>query len=174
MGAAVVDTCFLINWARFSGKEKLKLLFDRLFMPEITFSEVKSYTALSVASKWLSERFLVLAPVLPANEEEIGSILAYVASHPQLPSIDPPELYALVLAKRLNVPFLTDNKAPKRLVHISDRHSSLLVLDSLDVLKMIADVDGSLELGSLVADFMRETSFRFSRARLREVGLLGP
>ncbi|RLI13681.1 hypothetical protein DRO33_00820 [Candidatus Bathyarchaeota archaeon] len=171
MEVAVIDTCFLINWARFSGRGKLKLLFSRLFMPELTFSEVRSETALMVASKWLSERFLVLAPTLPTDEDEVEEILRFVASHPQLPAIDPPELYAFVLARRLGVPFLTDNKAPKRVSQLSTQYSSVLVLDSLDVLKMIAD--RGEELGTLVESFMKETGFRFSRARLREVGLLG-
>ncbi|RLI08625.1 hypothetical protein DRO32_02005 [Candidatus Bathyarchaeota archaeon] len=170
MGSAVIDTCFLINWARFSEREKLKLLFDRLFMPEITFSEVRSMVALGLASEWLASRFLVLAPVLPTNEEEVEGILKLVASHPQIPSIDPPELYAFILARRLEVPLLTDNKAPKRVSQLSGGYS-VPVLDSLDVLKLISD--RGFELRELVAKFMEETGFRFSRSRLEEVGLIG-
>ena len=173
MGSAVVDTCFLINWARFSRRDLLRELFDRLFMPEPTFSEVKSEAALSLASEWLAKRFLVLTPVLPANEREVELLLRFVAEHPQLPSIDPPELYGFILAKRLGLPFLTDNKAPKRVALALESYSSVVVLDSLDVLKLAAET-GSASLAELVDAFTRETGFRFSRTRLREVGLLGP
>ena len=170
MASAVIDTCFLINWAKFSKRDKLKLVFDRLFMPEPTFSEVKSDTALSLASEWLSRRFLVLTPIMPTDEPGIEAILRLVASRPELPSIDPPELYAFVLAKRLDIPLLTDNKAPKRISLASEEFSSVLVLDSLDVLKLVAE--RGLDLAELVELFMADTGFRFSKKRLAEIGIL--
>jgi len=170
MGSAAIDTCFLINWARFSRREELELVFDRLFMPEPTFSEVKSDVALSLASEWLSRRFLVLVPVMPTDEREIEAVLKFVADHPELPSIDPPELYAFLLAKRLSIPLRTDNKAPKRISLASEDFSSVLVLDSLDVLKLIAEKGH--DIAELVERFMEDTGFKFSRKRLVELGLL--
>jgi len=166
--SAVIDACFFINWASFSGVGLLKSLFRRLFMPEVVFSEIKSPRARSLSAEWLSERYLVLTPVTKSDEAEAAEVLSIMAHYPQLPVLDPPELYAFVLAKRLGVPLLTDNKAPKRLAEVVDRYRDVRVYDSLDVLVMAVPRDA---LREAVEKFIRETSFQFSRRRLEELGI---
>jgi len=168
MEAAVIDACFLINWASFSEVALLKNLFSRLFMPEVVFAEIKSAKARALSAEWLSERYLVLTPVTRLDENEVLEIMSLMAQYPSIPTLDPPELYAFVLAKRLNIPLLTDNKAPKRLVEVVERYKGVRVYDSLDVLVLATPKD---RLKDVIEKFINETSFRFSRKRLEELGL---
>ena len=165
---AVIDACLFINWSKFSLKEDLRKLASRLFMPEVVFQEIKSPHARALAAEWLSSRFLVLTPLTKLDETEVENVLSIMSSYPQIPPLDPPELYAFVLARRLRIPLLTDNKAPKRLVEVAPSYSGVIVLDSLDILVKLY---GSHELKAVVERFMADTSFRFSSRRLAELGL---
>ena len=64
---------------------------------------------------------------------------------------------------------LTDNKAPKRITQLIPKFSTVRVLDSLDILKLIADK--GFDLKELVLKFMDETKFKFSKRRLKELGI---
>ncbi|MGC9103600.1 MAG: hypothetical protein ACP5JF_02260 [Candidatus Methanodesulfokora sp.] len=163
--SAAVDACLIINWSLFSEYDRIRRAFSRLFMPEITFEEIKSEKAKALSAKWLSERYLVLTPVI--EEGEVRKILSLIAMHPEIPTIDPPELYAFVLAKGLGIPLLTDNKAPKRLTEIIPEYRNVAVYDSLDILIMTSSKE---ELNDVVEKFMRETSFKFSKRRLESIG----
>ncbi len=165
MTSAVVDACLIINWSLFSEPDRIKRAFNRLLMPEVTFEEIKSERAKALSAKWLSERYLVLTPVI--DEGEVSKILSLIAIYPQVPIIDPPELYAFVLAKRLRIPLLTDNKAPKRLTEVVPEYKEVAVYDSLDILIMTSPRE---ELNDVIERFMNETSFRFSRRRLKSLG----
>jgi predicted nucleic acid-binding protein len=163
--SAVVDACLIINWSLFSEHDRIKRAFNRLLMPEVTFEEIKSEKAKALSARWLSERYLVLTPVI--DEEEVGKILSLIAMYSQVPTMDPPELYAFVLAKRLKIPLLTDNKAPKRLTEVVSEYKEVAVYDSLDILVMTSSKE---ELNDIIEKFMRETSFRFSKRRLKSLG----
>ena len=164
---AVIDTCLLINWAHFSEKDILKKLFQRLFIPEKTYPEIKTIVATRVAAQWMTKRFLIITPVLTKDENEVVKVLDVAARYPELPTLDLPELYAFVLAKRLKIPLLTDNKAPKRLAEVTTEYSDVTVYDSLDLLKLTFHGEVLIEK---VKRFMQDTSFFFSKHKLGEIG----
>ena len=168
MEAAVVDTCLVINWSRFSEADRIKRAFHRLYMPELTFSEVKSPRARALAARWLTERYLVLTPIMRVDEEEATKLLAAASRRPEIPPLDPPELYAFAQALRLRVPLLTDNKAPKRVTEYLEEYRWARVYDSLDILILTSTPQ---ELPSVIEKFIRETSFMFSRRRLVALGV---
>ncbi len=164
----MVDACFLINWSRFRQRNDLFTLYSRLVIPSVVFVEVKREPARSFISQLLATKTLLLAPRIASVDSLALRLFEAINSDPNLPSIDPPEAYALAFAKVAGLPFLTDNVAPKAATLFIRELSGVRVYDSLDVLNML--YSGS-RLREKVGEFMREVGVRFSRRRLRELGL---
>jgi len=165
---AVVDACFLINWARFRQRMDLFRLFERLAVPAPVFVEVRSEPARLFVSSLLATRRLLLTPRLAKVDQLALTLFETINADPNLPVIDPPEAYALAFAKYVGAPMLTDNAAPKLATMFLEILRDVVVYDSLDVLVRL--YRGS-RLEAKVREFMRDTGIIFSERRLREHGL---
>ncbi len=132
------------------------------------FVEIKSQPARDFIASLMATKRLLLAPRIARIDTLALKIFETVNSDPSLPSIDPPEAYALALAAHVSAPLLTDNAAPKLAVAYIVELRGTRVLDSLDVLALLY---GREELQSRVNEFMQDTGLVFSRRRLEEYGL---
>jgi hypothetical protein len=143
-------------------------LYRRLLAPFVVFSEVRREPARSFAFTLATERKLLVVPRLEAVDSLALRIFELVNADPSLPSIDPPEAYALAFAKHSGLPLLTDNASPKLAAMTLEELRGAMVLDSLDVLKALYPRETLLRV---LAEFTEDTGVRFSERRLRELGL---
>jgi len=165
MSIAVADTCFLVHWLRFRGRERLFEVFDSVAVPVIVLDEMGVRGRVMLAP-WLASRRAFLIPRI--NEYEVEALRLVEFSRSQrLPTLDPPEAYCLAAARRRGYVVLTDNKAPKHLVQALSEYSGVRVLDSLDVLALIY----SGGLVEAVKAYEEDTGLVFSRSRLRAYGI---
>jgi len=165
MSAAVADTCFLIHWLRFRGRERLFEIFDSVAVPVAVLDEMGVRGRVMLAP-WLASRRVFLVPRI--NEYEVEALrLVELSRSQRLPTLDPPEAYCLAVARRRGYAVLTDNKAPKYLVRALSEYSGVRVLDSLDALALIY---GS-RLTEAVRAYEEDTGLIFSRSRLRAYGV---
>jgi hypothetical protein len=165
---AIVDACFLINWSWFRQRNDLLNLFTRLVVPTPVLVEVRTERARSYLAELVVSRRLLIAPRVQAVDQLALKLFEVIDAEPHLPTIDPPEAYALALAKHMRVPLLTDNAAPKLATRYVEEVKDVEVLDSLDVL---ARLYLSTRLRSKVEEFMRDTGVLFSEGRLRDYGV---
>jgi predicted nucleic acid-binding protein len=165
MSVAVADTCFLVHWLRFRGRERLFDAFESVAVPVMVLDEMGARGRVMLAP-WLASRRAFLIPRI--NECEVEALrLVELSRSQRLPTLDPPEAYCLAVARRRGYTVLTDNKAPKHLVHALSEYSGVRVLDSLDVLALIY---GS-GLAEAVKAYEEDTGLVFSRSRLRAYGV---
>jgi len=165
---AIVDTCFLINWAKFRQKNDIFNIFSKLIIPSIIYTEVRSGSARSFIARLMAEKRILLAPRISQVDILALKIYDLINSHPSLPSIDPPEAYALALAKYLEKPLLTDNASPRLAVEVINEVKGVRVYDSLMLLAKL--YKGNL-FRRKVKEFIEDTHIFFSEKRLREYGL---
>jgi len=163
-----VDACFFINWAKFRRRMDIFSLYRRLLVPFAVFSEIKREPARSFAFTLAAERRLLVVPRLEVVDSLALRIFELVNTDPSLPSIDPPEAYALAFAKHSGLPLLTDNASPKLAALTLEELRGTQVLDSLDVLGALYPRETLLRV---VAEFTEDTGVRFSARRLRGLGL---
>ena len=164
----MTDACFLINWSRFRQRSDLFQLYSRLIVPSIVFVEVRREPARSFVANLLATKRLLLAPRIGAVDSLALRLFEAINSDPNIPSIDPPEAYALAFAKHAGLPLLTDNASPRIASLFIEELRGVEVRDSLNVL---ASLYPGERLKRKIEEFTLDTGVYFSRRRLREHGI---
>ena len=164
----MVDTCFLINWTYFRQREDLFKLFSRLVIPSIIYSEVKDKEVKDYIVQLLLKKRLLLVPRTEKVDRLALKLFNVINSIEELPTIDPPEAYALALAKYLKIPLLTDNASPRLATIFVKELKGLQVYDSLIILTRIYY---GKRLQEKVKEFSSDTHILFSEKRLKKYGI---
>ena len=140
-----------------------------MILPIVIFVEIKREPARSFIWYLLATKRLLLAPKIDLVDSLALKLYEIINSDPNLPSIDPPEAYALAFAKYTGLPLLTDNASPKIATAFLEELHGTEVYDSLDVLALLYS---RRKLRTKIRTFIEDTGIEFSRRRLREYGLL--
>jgi len=164
---ASVDTCFLIDWSRYSRRDVLERLFDYCYITEDVLDEIRSDATVAYVASLLAKGFLVFYPFKRELEPLVRRLVDISARDPRVRALDPPEAYALAIGIREGAVVLTENRGVLNLVALYPEYGSVRVWRSLEVLKeayirgLIGDLEGELER------YERETGHRFPRVGRR-------
>ena len=173
MRTAVLDACFIIDWARYEKRELLKSLFDRAFIHRDVLNQLVSERAISLASKWLGEGFLAIYPWMDSDEDVALRLISQLSAMPEIPMLERPDVLCLVIALRTRSCLLTENKGILRAVEFHPDLSDVKVLTAIDILESLV-IEGILQINSIddyiaeVRAYEAQTGHIFSRKRLDE------
>ncbi len=162
-----IDTCFIIDWARYSRRGLLYRLFDLCYITEDVVREIKSEVTAEFVAEGLARGFLAFYPFMDALEPIVRDVMS--VRDPRIRRLDPPEAYAIAIGYREGAVVLTENKGAVALTRYVPKYSSVKVWRSIDVLRELA-ARGLINLGEELDRYERETGHRFPR---REGGTAG-
>ena len=134
-----IDTCFLIDWARYRRRNILNRIFEYIFITEDVLLEVVSERTLEYVSKGLAEGFFVIYPFRREVEHLVRRAVELSARDPRVPALDPPEAYALAIAAREGAVCLTENRGVLLLVRYYEEFRHVKVWRSLELLRYAAE-----------------------------------
>ncbi len=158
-----IDTCFLIDWARYSRRHILEKLFEFCYVTDEVLREIVSETTLQYVAQLLGKGFLVLYPFKETLEPIVRRLIEVSARDPRIRTLDPPEAYALAIGLRENAVVLTENRGVHTLVKLYAEYSNVKVWRSYELL-VEAYRRGLVEnLEEELARYERETGHRFPR-----------
>ena len=160
-----IDTCFLIDWARYSRRGILEEIFEYCFITEDVLDEVRSDMTIAYVSHLLAEGFLVFYPFRRELEPLVRRLVDISARDPRIRVLDPPEAYALAIGVREGAVVLTENKGVLSLVKLYPEYSGVRVWRSLEVLREAYNRGLVESLEEELRRYERETGHRFPRAR---------
>lgn len=164
---AVVDTCFLVDWVKFSMRDLLFEVFKVVWIPEPVLGELRSEETLAWLAERLAERKLAVLPELPELRAKALSLMATVASRLSSPIIDYPEAYCLVVGREMGFVVLTENRGAFAVPRVVREYFNVAVWRSLEVLAQAVRL-GKADCG--VFDLYREEALHeFPRRDLEKV-----
>ncbi|MGC8995029.1 hypothetical protein [Pyrobaculum sp.] len=164
---AVADTCFLLDWVKFSRRDLLFDIFTTVWLPEPVLGEVRSEDTLTWISERLAQRKLSLIPELPELRARALSLMTAVASRLSIPLVDYPEAYCLEAGRELGAVVLTENRGALAVPRILPEYSGVVVWRSLEVLAQAVRL-GKADCG--VFDRYREEALHeFPRRDLEKI-----
>ena len=134
MRQAVADTCFLLDWVRFSRRDLLFDVFTVVWLPEPVLGEVRSGDTLSWISERLAQRKLSLIPELLELRARALSLMTAVVSRLSVPLVDYPEAYCIEVGRELGAVVLTENRGALAVPRVLQDYSNVVVWRSLEVL----------------------------------------
>ena len=168
MKIAIADTCFLINWLKYKRKDDIFKLFKLIMIPLPVLDELGP-EGRALLGTWVIRGYVSFIPRLEFYDSEAYRIIE-LAKIRNLPKIDYPEAYCLVIASKRGYTVLTENKATKYITREINEYKHVMVLDSLDVLLFLYGNDKSL-LVKRIKEYVQNTKIIFSEKRIRELGI---
>ncbi len=167
MRQAVVDTCFLVDWARFRRRDILFEVFGAVWLPEPVLGEVKSEDTLGWIAAKLAERKLAMLPETPELRARALGLMTTVSSRLSTPLVDYPEALCLVAGKELGLTVLTENRGALAVPRLVGEYADVRVWRSLEVL---AEAVGMGRADCMAFDEYREdAAHEFPRRDLEKV-----
>jgi len=167
---AIADTCFIIDWARYSRREILQQLFDRVLIPRQVLDEVRAEATVSFIASGLARGWLAYYEPTIEVVREADDLVRRALATPGLRRIDLPEAVCLVLGRLMGLVVLTENLGALALARRLPELRGVEVWRSLEVLKE------ALRRGLLsgnprdeVERFSRETRHVFREEEVEEV-----
>jgi len=146
---AVCDTCFLIDWARYSRRELVFKAFRRLLTPKQVLDEVVSERTLGFIVGEMAKGRAVLYEPLPPVLDEASRLIRFSIEAEFARRIDLPEAICLAVARNTGYTVLTENTAALTLPRILRDYSGVKVWRALELLK-------EAHRRGLIEDFKRE------------------
>ena len=131
----VADTCFLIDWARFSQRDLLFELFEFMLVPEQVLAEVRSESTLLWLSRQLGRRRLQLFTPLPRQLEEAYRIVRASYAIHGLRRLDLPEALCLVVGREHGYVVLTENRGALMVREVLPELSDVVIWRALEILR---------------------------------------
>ncbi len=162
-----LDTCFLIDWARYRRREILAKLFDYCFIVDEIFREIKSEYTIRYISKLLEEGFLVIYPFKDRLEDIIRKLIDISARDPRIKTLDPPETYALAIGLYENAIVLTENKGVLNLTRLYPEYSNVKVWRSVEVLREAYNKGLIRDFYEELRNYEVDTGHKFPRIQRR-------
>jgi len=132
---AVSDTCFLIDWAKYSKRDILFKLFLAVYIPEEVLNEVISENVLKWIVSMLRQRKFILYTARGPELDEARRIMDYMARIPWIRSIETPEAICLALGYLYGYTVITENIGAHQAVDVIPGYKRVRVMKSLTILK---------------------------------------
>ena len=170
----VADTCFLIDWARFSLRDLLFKLFELVVVPEQVLAEVRSEsTLLWIAREMGRERLQLFTPT-PRQLEEASRLVRISYTIPGIRRLDMPEAVCLVMGREHGYVVLTENRGAIMVREAIPELSGVEVWRSLEVLREclvrgLVEARGEEDIRDLFRRYERETLHVFPEEELESV-----
>jgi len=167
---AVADTCFIIDWARYTRSRVLFQVFDRVLVPRQVLDEVRREPTVAFVAEGLARGHLAYYEPTPDALREADELVLKSLSTPSLRRVDLPEAVCLVMGRRLGFVVLTENLGAIALARSLDEYRGVEVWRSIDVLReafrrRLLTGDPREE----VERFSRETKHVFREEEVEEV-----
>lgn len=157
-----IDTCFLIDWARYRKKELIGKIFKKGFITEEALEEIETESTLKFVSKLLEEDFLIIYPLKIEVRGTIEKLIDISIKDDRIKAIDPPEAFAFAIALKENCICLTENKGILRLVELYDEFSKVKVWRSFELLKQM-DEKGLIKFEEELKNYSIDTGHEFRK-----------
>lgn len=162
---ASIDTCFIIDWSKYRKRHLLEKIFDYVFTTEEVLNEVSSENTLEYVLNLMIKGFLVIYPFKTELSPIVRKALEISVSDPRIPSLDPPEAYALAIAYKENCICLTENKGVLRLVEYYNEFKKVKVWRSLELFKYLYSKGLIEDLEKELENYSRDTGHVFPKKR---------
>ncbi len=130
---AIADTCFLIDWARYRGRDLLFKLYI-VYIPESVLREVKSETTIAWIASKLASGDLALFTETESEVEEARSVMERSRKMPNMPAVDLPEAICIAAGRRRGYVVLTENRGALKFVELAQDYSGVTIHRSLEIL----------------------------------------
>jgi len=163
---AVADTSFLIDWARYSGRDLLFNVFSVVFIPESVLSETRSEgTIMWIARNMAEDRFVIFTET-PDVRERALELIELSRRYP-VRRVDYPEAVCLAIGEGRGYIVLSENGGAYAAQFIYLR--GVRVWRAFEVLLELMN-RGLIGVEEFIR-YQEETLHIFSRRDLERVGL---
>ena len=168
---AVIDTCFIIDWARYRRKNILTKLFKLILIHEEVLAQIRSPITINFISNLLSQGVVKLYPWSSREEEAFNRLREEIVLDPRIPALERPDILCLIMAYMSNSILLSENKGILRVIAFHPKYSAIKVWTALEVLEnavyrgllKINDIKNFLQL---VKEYEEDTKHFFNRTRM--------
>jgi len=169
----VVDTCFIIDWAKYRRRKILNNIFKLLLIHEEALAQIKSPKAVEYISQLLSRGIMRLYPWSSSEEEMYIKLRDEIVADPRIPALERPDILCLIIAYKTNSILLSENIGILRVTQFHPVYSKVRVWTSLEVLeqavyKEVIKVNALEDFIKVVREYEIDTKHMFSRKRLKE------
>ena len=113
----------------------------------------------------MTKGFLVIYPLKTELSPIVRKALEISVSDPRIPSLDPPEAYALAIAYKENCICLTENKGVLRLIEYYNEFKKVKVWRSLELFKYLYSINLIEDLEKELENYSRDTGHAFPKKK---------
>jgi len=163
----VADTCFIIDWSKYSNREVLFKLFNKVLILKQVLDEVRREETLNyIVQKMMTEQIEFYEPSTLVLREA-DEIVRRSISIPHLRRVDLPEALCIAIGRGYGYVVLTENLGAYYFVKHEDRYKHVIIWRSIDVLRE-AYLKGFLHGDPLniIEEYQRETKHVFSKREI--------
>jgi len=165
-----VDTCFLIDWAKYRRRDILQGIFEAAYVTRDVLDEARTEATLSYIGDLLADGFLAFYPLMEDVTSLVREIVAVSIRDPRIRTIDPPEAFALAIAVKEECICLTENKGVLRLSELYRDRFNVEVWRSYEVLKRAYKIGLIESLEEEIRAYEEDTGHLFPRRRVEKGG----
>ena len=162
---AIADASFLIDWARYSGRDRLFDVFNVVWIPEPVLGELQSEHTLMWVARGMASGSMALFPELPNYREEALRLIEVSRRFP-VRHLDYPEAYCIAAASDRGYVVLSENGAAYASQFL---YARARVWRALEVLAKLIE-RGAIDRGE-VHRYEEETKHKFPRRDLERLGI---
>lgn len=162
-----LDTCFLIDWARYRNRKILEEVFKKGYIVEEVLNEIKSEATVTCLGELMARDFLVIYPFRAELHEIVRTAVQLSMTEPQIRVIDPPEALALAIAVREKCICVTENRGVLELAKIHKDLFNVQVWRSYEILKEAHRKGIIGNLSHELAIYEKDTGHKFPRRENR-------
>jgi len=167
---AVSDTCFLIDWARFSLRDCIFSLFNKILIPKQVLDEIASSTTVDFLSNYMARGKLVYYEPTQDLMREADELVRKSIELSYLRRIDLPEAICLTLGKRYGYVVLTENLGAFAITKVDESFKNVRVWRSLEVLieaYKVKAIKGDIE--EILKRYSEETKHIFDDGEVKRM-----
>ena len=163
MRVCSVDSCFLIDWAKYRRRWIIEKIFSYCYIVEEVVAEIKSERSVAYLAELLAKGFLVFYPFKRDLEGIVREVIAESVRDSRVRTLDPPEAYALAIGVKEGCVVLTENKGVIELVRLNPKYAGLSVWRSYELLREASRLGLIESLEEELKTYESETGHKFPR-----------
>jgi predicted nucleic acid-binding protein len=153
MKIGVIDTSFLIDWARYSKRDLLSKVYDKIIILSKILDEIKSEITLIYVVSEMEKQFFIYVDITSQIENRAMEIVNQSLKSKR---VDLPEALCLAYAENFGYDVLTENMGAIRFPSLVKKIKAIDVLAEMYANCLIDDLKEEIE------NYMRETKHKYS------------